>query len=65
MARTAIGKLDEADELDKKAKAIGKMGDTVSERELKELARGKRRTAIKQLKRKPRRRTAAGGVRFG
>ena len=52
MARDALGKLGEADELDKIAAKLIKK-DAASARDLKSLARGKRKSAIKQLRRKP------------
>ena len=55
MAKDAMGKLREADTLDKEATKI-KQKDPVSAVALQELARGKRRAAIKQLKRRPKRR---------
>ena len=63
MSRTGIGKLDEADILDKKAGEIAKRGDAASASELRELARKKRKSAIKQLKGRVRRKkgSAAGG----
>ena len=65
MSRTGIGKLDEADILDKKAGEIAKRGDAASASELRELARRKRRSAIKQLKGRVRRRKGAGGTAPG
>lgn len=59
MARDAMGKLAEADELDKTAARIIKK-DPLSARELKVLARGKRRSAIKQLRTRPKRKAEAG-----
>jgi len=55
MSRTALGKLSEADELNKTATKIRKR-DPESARDLDSLARAKRRSAIKQLKRRPKRR---------
>jgi len=55
MSRTALGKLGEADELNKTATKIRKR-DPESARSLDDLARAKRRSAIKQLKRRPKRR---------
>ena len=54
MSRTALGKLGEADELNKTATRIRKR-DPESARSLDDLARTKRRSAIKQLKRRPKR----------
>lgn len=65
MARTGIGKLDEADILDKKAGEIAKRGDAASASELRELARRKRKSAIKQLKGRVRRRKGAVGGQSG
>jgi len=53
MGKTATSKLAEADSLDATASKITKK-DPESSRELHELARAKRKSAIKQLKRKPR-----------
>ena len=52
MARTALGKLAEADELHKTAVRI-KKNDAASAQELEELARTKRKSAIRQMKRRP------------
>ena len=60
MARTALGRLDEADQLDKTANRIAKR-DPESSRELHELARRKRKVAIKAMK--PRRKSRANLVR--
>lgn len=54
MSKTAIGKLDEADGLNKTATKIRKR-DPESARQLDDLARGKRKSAIRQLKRRPKR----------
>lgn len=51
MARDALGKLAEADELDGRAAKLMKK-DPASARELKQLARGKRKSAIKQLRKR-------------
>lgn len=61
MARDAIGKLAEADELNKTATRIRKK-DPASAVDLDNLARGKRRSAIKQLRRRPRRKKAGAIV---
>lgn len=52
MGRSAMSKLDEADELTRKASKLRKK-DSESARELDDLARSKRKSAIKQLKRRP------------
>lgn len=52
MARDAMGKLREADELNKTATKIRKR-DPASADELDRLARNKRKSAIKQMNRKP------------
>jgi len=54
MSRTAMGKLSEADDLNKTAQRIRKR-DPESARQLDDLARTKRRSAIKQLRRRPKR----------
>lgn len=59
VARSAKGKLVEARELDQEAARLSK-SDAASAGELRELARGMRRKAIKQLK--PRKRRKAGGA---
>ena len=59
MARDALGKLREADELNKTATKIRKK-DPASAAELDVLARGKRKSAIKQLRTKPRGRKSTG-----
>lgn len=58
MGRSAMSKLAEADDLDSRAGRIAKK-DADSARELRELARGKRKSAIKQLKRHPKRKTSS------
>ena len=55
MARDAMGKLAEADDLDRTASRIAKK-DAQSARELRQLARSKRHSAIKQMRRRPKRR---------
>lgn len=57
MSKTAIGKLAEADELDKTATRI-KRRDPESAQSLKDLARAKRKSAIKQMRRRPKRRNS-------
>lgn len=52
MSRSAMGKLAEADELNKTAQKIRKR-DSESARQLDDLARSKRKSAIKQMKRRP------------
>ncbi len=52
MGRTAESKLEEADRLDTRASKIVKR-DPVSSQALKDLARTKRTSAIRQMKRKP------------
>lgn len=52
MGRSAMSKLQEADTLTQQAGRLIK-SDPESSRELKELARAKRRSAIKQMKRRP------------
>jgi len=59
MARSAMGKLDEADDLNKKAAKIRKR-DPESARDLDSLARTKRRSAIKQMRTRPRGRKSPG-----
>lgn len=54
MGKNAQSKLAEADSLDSTATKIAKR-DPESSRELKELARAKRKSAIKQMKRRPKR----------
>ena len=54
MSRTALGKLAEADDLNRTATKIKKR-DPESARQLDDLARMKRRSAIKQMKRHPNR----------
>lgn len=51
MAKSAMGKLSEADDLNKTASKIRKR-DPESARSLDELARKKRRSAIKQMNRR-------------
>lgn len=52
MGRSAMSKLAEADDLDSRAGKIAKR-DADSARELRDLARVKRKSAIKQMKRRP------------
>ena len=52
MGKTATSKLAEADTLDATANRIVKR-DAESARELHDLARAKRKSAIKQMKRRP------------
>lgn len=52
MSRTAMGKLEEADDLNKTASRIRKR-DPESARDLDALARTKRRSAIRQMRRRP------------
>lgn len=59
MSRTAMGKLGEADELNKTATKIRKR-DPESARALDDLARGKRKSAIRQMKRRPKRTAGRG-----
>lgn len=59
MARDAMGKLAEADELNKIASKIRKR-DSASARKLDNLATRKRGTAIRQMSRRPKRSTAVG-----
>jgi len=54
MGKTATSKLAEADSLDATASRIVKK-DAESARELRELARAKRKSAIKQMRRRPKR----------
>lgn len=61
MSRTAMGKLGEADELNKTATKIRKR-DPESARALDDLARGKRKSAIRQMKRRPKARKNTGRV---
>lgn len=56
MARDAMGKLSEADELDKIATKITKR-DPVSARKMQNLARTKRGQAIRQMQRRPKKST--------
>lgn len=58
MARDALGKLQEASVLDKEAAKL-KAKDPVSASELQNLARLKRKSAIKQMRRRPKRRKSA------
>lgn len=57
MGRSALSKLADASDLNKEAQKIKKR-DPESARELDDLARRKRKSAIKQMKRRPKR--AAG-----
>lgn len=59
MSRTAMGKLTEADELNKTATKIRKR-DPESARALDDLARGKRKSAIRQMKRRPKHASTKG-----
>lgn len=60
MGKSAISKLEDANSLNKEAQKIRKR-DPESARSLDDLARGKRKAAIKQMKRRPKRvRTLAG-----
>lgn len=52
MSKSALGKLAEADDLNKTATKIMKR-DPESARQLNDLARMKRKSAIKQLRRRP------------
>lgn len=56
MARTAIGRLGEAKELDKLADSL-KTRDPASSRAIQEKANALRRSAIKQLGRKPKKKS--------
>ena len=57
MGKSAMSKFLEADELDKQAQKIVKR-DPESCRQIKELARKKRRSAIRQMNRRPKKRGA-------
>lgn len=61
MGRSALSKLADADELSKRATGLRKR-DPESARELDNLARSKRKSAIKQLKRRPKKRTTTLGL---
>lgn len=61
MSRSAMGKLSEADELNRTAIRIRKR-DPESARQLDDLARARRKGAIKQMKRHPKRRRASTQV---
>ena len=61
MGRSAMSKLSEASELNKEAGKIRKR-DPESARSLDDLARIKRKSAIKQMKRRPRRNKKATRV---
>ena len=61
MAKSAMGKLAEADDLNKTSQRIKKR-DPESARELDELARRKRKSAIKQMKRRPKNKNASRRV---
>lgn len=61
MGRSALSKLGDADELSKRATALRKK-DPENARALDDLARAKRKSAIKQLKRRPKKRAAALGL---
>ena len=52
MGRSALSKLADASDLNKEAQKIRKR-DPESARALDDLARGKRKSAIKQMKRRP------------
>ena len=54
MGKSALSKLSEADDLNKTATKIRKR-DPENARSLDELARSKRRSAIRQMKRRPKR----------
>ncbi|MCK4819695.1 hypothetical protein KA005_28270 [bacterium] len=58
MARDAMGKLSEADELNKTAARIRKR-DPVNARKLDNLAGRKRNSAIRQMSRSPKRRKSS------
>lgn len=58
MGRTAESKLERAESFDKTATKISKR-DPESARELRNLARTTRKSAIKQLKRRPKRRKSS------
>jgi len=60
MSRTAMGKLADADELNKTATKIRKR-DPESARSLDDLARRKRKSAIRQMTRRPKRVRAGAG----
>lgn len=57
MGRSALSKLTDANELSREATKLKKK-DPVSSRELEDLARSKRKSAIKQMKRRPKIRRA-------
>ena len=61
MSRTAMGKLAEADDLNKTATKIRKR-DPDNARKLDDLAHTKRNSAIKQMKRRPKRTKANRAV---
>lgn len=55
MGKSSMSKLNDADELNRMAAKLTK-SDPESSHELKELARAKRRQAIRQMKRRPKKR---------
>ncbi|KKL76937.1 hypothetical protein LCGC14_2039910 [marine sediment metagenome] len=64
MGRSAESKLDRADFLNEKASKLRKK-DPDSARELDALARASRKSAIKQLKRRPKRKGSNSAVVLG
>lgn len=61
MGRSALSKLADANELSREASKLNKK-DPQSARELNDLARLKRRSAIKQMKRRPKARKSTLGL---
>lgn len=61
MGRSALSKLEDANLLSREATKLKKK-DPVSARELDDLARSKRKSAIKQMKRRPKARKATLGL---
>lgn len=61
MGRSALSKLGDADELSRQATKIKKK-DPESARELDSLARLKRKSAIRQMKRRPKKRRVSLGI---
>lgn len=62
MGRSALSKLADANELSREAGKLAKK-DPQSSRELNDLARAKRKSAIKQMKRRPRRKLSTLGLK--
>lgn len=58
MGRSADSKFEEADRLDKRATNVGKR-DPESARQMHDLARTKRKSAIKQMRRRPGRKSSS------